>query len=79
MNRLVTIMLRTALTLALTIAALCVAMTARGLALLGSNRPALVVALAVLGVLQAYRLFSAWQRHKHSDRLNKVPRRPLGI
>ncbi|MGO9682658.1 MAG: hypothetical protein ACLPTZ_08735 [Beijerinckiaceae bacterium] len=72
-------MLRTVLTLALTIAALFIAMTARGLALLGSNRPALMLALAALGVLQAYRLFSAWQKRKQNDRLNKIPRRPLGI
>ena len=72
-------MLRTVLTLALTVAALFLATTARGLALLGSNRPALVLALAVLALLQAYRLFSAWHRHKQDDRLNKVPKRPLGI
>jgi hypothetical protein len=72
-------MLRAVLTLALTIAALFMAMTARGLALLGSNRPALVIALAVLGILQAYRLFSGWQKRRRADRLHNIPRRPLGI
>jgi hypothetical protein len=72
-------MLRTVLTLALTIAALFLAMTTHGLTLLGSNRPALMLALGVLGVLQAYRLFSAWRTYKQGDRLKRIPKRPLGI
>jgi len=72
-------MLRTVLTLALTIGALGLAITPRGLALLGSSRPALVVVLAVLGVLQAYRLVSAWQAQKRGDPLKRIPKRPLGI
>jgi hypothetical protein len=72
-------MLRTVLTLGLTIAAFFLAMTARGLAMLGSNRPALVLALGVLGVLQAYRLFNAWRNYKQGDRLKRIPKRPLGI
>jgi hypothetical protein len=72
-------MLRTILTLVLIVAAMCLAITPRGLALLGSNRPVLVAALIVLGVSQAYRLFSAWHEQKRDDRLKKIPKRPLGI
>ena len=72
-------MLRAVLTLVLIIAALLVALAPRGLALLGSNRPALVAALVVLGVSQAYRLISARQAQKRGDVLKKIPKRPLGI
>jgi hypothetical protein len=72
-------MLRTVLTLALIIGALWLAITPRGLALLGSNRPVLVAALVVLGVLQAGRLVNAWQAQKRGDLLKKIPKRPLGI
>ena len=57
-------MLRTILTLVLVVAALFLALTPRGLALLGANRPVLVAALVVLGVSQAYRLVSARQAPK---------------
>ncbi len=72
-------MLRTILTLVLILAALFLAITPRGLALLGSNRPVLVAALVVLGVSQAYRLISARQAQKRGDLLKKIPKRPLGI
>ncbi len=72
-------MLRTFITFTLTLGALVLATTSRGLGLLGSNRPALVLALGVLGMVQAYRLFSAWQKRKRDDRFKDVPRRPLGI
>jgi hypothetical protein len=72
-------MLRTILTLVLIAAALFLALTPRGLALLGSNRPMIVAALVVLGVSQAYRLFSARQAQKRGDVLKKIPKRPLGI
>jgi hypothetical protein len=72
-------MLRTVLTLALIVGALWLAITRRGLALLGSNRPVLVAALVVLGVLQAGRLVNAWQAQKRGDLLKKIPKRPLGI
>ena len=72
-------MLRTILTLVLMLAALFLAITPRGLALLGSNRPVLVAALVVLGVSQAYRLISARQAQKRGDVLKKIPKRPLGI
>jgi hypothetical protein len=72
-------MLRTILTLVLILAALFLAITPRGLALLGSNRPVLVAALVVLGVSQAYRLISARQAQKRGDVLKKIPKRPLGI
>jgi hypothetical protein len=72
-------MLRTVLTLGLVVGALCLAVTPRGLALLGSNRPMLVAALVVLGVVQAYRLASLWQAQKRGDRLKNIPKRPLGI
>jgi membrane protein implicated in regulation of membrane protease activity len=70
---------RTFLTLALIIGALILAVTPRGLALLGSNRSLLVAALVVLAVSQVYRLVSAWQARKRGDRLNRIPKRPLGI
>jgi hypothetical protein len=72
-------MLRTILTLVLLLAALFLAITPRGLALLGSNRPVLVAALVLLGVSQAYRLISARQAQKRGDMLKKIPKRPLGI
>lgn len=72
-------MLRTVLTLALTIGALALALTPHGSEMLGSNRPMLVIALAVLGVLQGYRVFTAWQAQRHGDRVKKIPKRPLGI
>ena len=72
-------MLRTILTLVLILAALFLAITPRGLAFLGSNRPVLVAALVVLGVSQAYRLISARQAQKRGDVLKKIPKRPLGI
>jgi len=72
-------MLRTVLTFTLAIGALALAVTPRGLALLGSNRAAFVIALAVLAILQGYRLISAWQARKRDDRLKNIPKRPLGI
>ena len=72
-------MLRTVLTLVLIVAALGLAITPRGLALLGSNRPWLVAALIVLGVLQVFRLSSVRQAQKRGDVLKKIPKRPLGI
>jgi hypothetical protein len=72
-------MLRTILTLVLILAALFVALTPRGLAMLGSNRPVLMAALVVLGVSQAYRLISARQAQRRGDVLKKIPKRPLGI
>lgn len=72
-------MLRSALTFVLIVAALGLAMTPRGSALLGSNRPVLVAVLAVLAVLQAYRLISARRQQKRGDLLKKIPKRPLGI
>jgi hypothetical protein len=72
-------MLRPVLTLVLIVAALGLAMTPRGLALLGPNRQVLVATLVVLGVLQAYRLVSTRQAKKRDDLLKKVPKRPLGI
>ena len=72
-------MLRTVLTFALAVGAFSLAVTPRGSALLGSNRPALVIALAVLVILQGYRLFTAWQAQKRGDRLRQIPKRPLGI
>ena len=72
-------MLRTLLTLALTLGALGLALTARGRALLGPNRPLVIAALLVLGVSQAYRLASMWTARKRSDQMNKIPKRPLGI
>jgi len=72
-------MLRTVLTFALAVAALGLAVTPRGVALLGSNRLAFVIALAVLVILQGYRLFTAWQAQRRGDRLKQIPKRPLGI
>jgi hypothetical protein len=72
-------MFRTVLTLVLIAGALYLAITPRGLALFGNNRRVLVAALAVLGVLQAYRLVSTLQAQKRGDRLKKIPKRPLGI
>lgn len=72
-------MFRTVLTLTLTIGALGLAMTPRGVALLGSNRSLFVAALVVLGVSQVYRLVSAWQARQRDDQLKKIPKRPLGI
>jgi len=72
-------MLRTILTLLLILGALFLALTPRGLALLGPNRPVLVAALVVLGASQAYRLVSARQAQKRGDALKKIPKRPLGI
>ena len=72
-------MFRTVLTLVLIVATLGLTITPRGLALFGSNRGVLVATLAVLGVLQAYRLVSTMQAKKRGDRLKKIPKRPLGI
>ena len=72
-------MLRAIFTLILIGAALGLAFTPSGLALFGSNRRVLVTALAVLGVLQAYRLVRTMQAKKRGDRLKKIPKRPLGI
>ena len=72
-------MLRTVLTLILTITAIGVGLTAHGEALLGSSRSMVVTAVAVIGVLQVYRAASAWQAQKRGDRLKNIPKRPLGI
>jgi len=72
-------MLRTALTLILVIAALYLAFTPRGLALLGPSRPMVVIALGVMGVLQAYRYARLRQDQKRGDLLKSIPKRPLGI
>jgi hypothetical protein len=72
-------MLRTVLTLALIITALCLAITPHGLALLGSNRPVLAAALVVLGAAQALRLSSMRHVQRRGDMLKKIPKRPLGI
>lgn len=72
-------MLRTVFTLVLIVAALWLAITPRGLALFGSSRQVLVAVLAVLGVLQTYRLVSTRQAKRRVDLMKKVPKRPLGI
>jgi hypothetical protein len=72
-------MFRIVLTLVLIVAALYLAITPRGLAVFGNNRRVMVAALAVLGVLQAYRLVNTLQAQKRGDRLKKIPKRPLGI
>jgi hypothetical protein len=72
-------MLRPVFTLVLIVAALYLAITPRGLALFGSNRRVLAAAVALLGVLQAYRLVSMWQAQKRGDRLKRIPKHPLGI
>ncbi len=72
-------MLRAVFTLVLIAGALYLAISPRGFALLGSNRWVLVAALAVLGVLQTYRLVSTVHAKKRGDRLKKIPKRPLGI
>ena len=66
-------------TLILIVAALGMAFTRHGLAALGSARQVLVAALAILGILQAYRLISIRQAKKRDDLLKKIPKRPLGI
>lgn len=73
------IMFRIVLTLVLIVAVLSMSFTTRGSAALGSGRQVLAAALAVLGVLQAYRLVSTRQAKKRGDLLKKVPKRPLGI
>ncbi len=55
-------MLRAVFTLIL--AYISLAVTPRGLTLLGSNRVFMAVALAVLGALQLYRVVSMWQASK---------------
>jgi len=72
-------MVRALVTLILIAGALGLAVTPRGLALLGSNRSLMVGALAVLGALQLYRLVSMWQARRKGDRLKDIPKRPLGI
>jgi hypothetical protein len=72
-------MVPAAFTLLLAIAALAMAMTPRGLVLLGSNRGLIVAALAVLGILQGYRVLTAWRRKKLGHTRAAVPKRPLGI
>lgn len=72
-------MLRASVTLILIAGALGLAVTPRGLALLGSNRAVMVGALAVLGAVQLYRLVSTWQARRKGDRLKDIPKRPLGI
>jgi len=72
-------MRRTVFTLVLIVAALWLAITPRGLALFGSSRQVLVAVLAVLGVLQTYRLVSTRQAKRRDDLLKKIPKRPLGI
>ena len=72
-------MLRAALTLALVIAALFLAATPRGLALLGFARPLLIAALVLMGILQVHRLGRLWQTRHQRESLEKVPKRPLGL
>ena len=72
-------MLRAVFTLVLIVAAISIAFTPRGLAVLGSGRQVLVGALVILGILQAYRLIGAKQAKQRDDLMKKVPKRPLGI
>jgi hypothetical protein len=72
-------MLRPVLSLVLVVAALCLAVTPRGAALLGSARPMLVIALVLMLAWQAYRLSSISRARKHDDLLKKIPKRPLGL
>jgi vancomycin permeability regulator SanA len=72
-------MLRSVFTLVLIVTAVGLAFTPRGLALFGSNLRVLVAVLVVLAVLQAHRLVSTMQAKKRGDRLNRIPKRPLGI
>ena len=72
-------MLRTVFTLVLIGAALGLAITRRGLALFGTSRRVVVAVLALLAVLQAYRLLSERQAKRRSELLKKIPKRPLGI
>jgi len=72
-------MFRSVLSLLLVVAALCLALTPRGYALLGSSRSMLVVVLVMLGAWQAYRLSSVIRAQKHGDLLKRIPKRPLGL
>ena len=72
-------MLRSALSLTLVIAALFLAATPRGAALLGFARPLLIAALLLMGLLQVHRLGRLWQSRHQKDALEKVPKRPLGL
>ena len=72
-------MLRAALTLVLVVAALSLALTDRGSALLGFARPLLVAALILMGVLQIHRLATMRNARQRTSRLDKIPKRPLGI
>jgi len=72
-------MLRAALTLVLVVAALGLALTDRGSALLGFARPLLIAALILMGVLQVHRLGTMRHARHRMSRLEKVPKRPLGL
>ena len=72
-------MLRAALTLVLVVAALGLALTERGSALLGFARPLLVAALILMGILQIHRLATMRHGRQRTSRLSKVPKRPLGL
>jgi hypothetical protein len=72
-------MLRTLFTLLLVITAVILGFTRRGEALLGPSRNMVVIAIAVIGILNVYRAVSAWQSQQRGERLKKVPKRPLGI
>ena len=72
-------MVRATLTLVLVVAAFCVALTPRGLAVLGVMRPLLIAALGIMGVLQVHRLLRIRQARQKDELLNRIPKRPLGI
>lgn len=72
-------MFRAVSTLVLVIAAISLALTARGAALLGGGRSLIVTALVILGALQAARLARMWQIHRRGELANRVPKRPLGL
>ena len=72
-------MFRIVLTIILVTVAVYLTSTARGVALLGPVRPMLMIALLVMGILQAYRLSRLWQARRRDDLLKNIPKRPLGI
>ncbi len=72
-------MLRALITLLLAAAAFGLVWTKRGDALLGNARNGVAAGLAVLVVLQGYRVVSARVAQRRADAVRNVPKRPLGL
>ena len=71
--------LRETITLVLVAGAFAMALTKHGAAVLGPARNLVLIAVALLGLLQIVRLLQSWQLRRRANPVEDVPKKPLGL